>query len=320
MKKVTELMIDPEFQSQIPPLTDEEFEQLRDNILSDGEVYEPIVTWGGTIIDGHNRWRIIREHWEMLKDRYHVKEMAFPDKWTAFDWMYRKQLGRRNLTEERKTYMIGKMYEVRKKTEAFKGNQYTKSGGTQNGHHQKPHRKKGKTASIIGEELGIGANTVRRAEEYARGVDTLKGVSTDAAEILLKGESAITKEKVRRIPRMEPKDIEVLAGAIVTGGPVPRQGLNQEHKPRGWTKEDRAERAKLEAIAADMYDRSTVPAYTVESLVDDIQLCAGEFVHQIKNTLKDRSTVLVGENKTIIADAIDLYIIKEIKKVRDLLK
>ena len=48
------LRIDPEFRDKIPPLTDAEFEQLRENILNDGEVYEPIAVWNGTIVDGHN--------------------------------------------------------------------------------------------------------------------------------------------------------------------------------------------------------------------------------------------------------------------------
>ncbi len=30
------LKTDPEFQAQIPPLTEEEFDQLRENILEDG--------------------------------------------------------------------------------------------------------------------------------------------------------------------------------------------------------------------------------------------------------------------------------------------
>ena len=31
------LKIDPEFQSQIPPLTDDEFKQLEENILKEGQ-------------------------------------------------------------------------------------------------------------------------------------------------------------------------------------------------------------------------------------------------------------------------------------------
>ncbi len=32
------LKIDPEFQSQIPPLTDDEFKQLEENILKEGKL------------------------------------------------------------------------------------------------------------------------------------------------------------------------------------------------------------------------------------------------------------------------------------------
>ena len=79
------LKVDPEFQAQIPPLTEEEFEQLRENILADGQVYEPIIAWNGTILDGHHRWSIIQENWDVLKGRYSIIDMDFPDRWAASD-------------------------------------------------------------------------------------------------------------------------------------------------------------------------------------------------------------------------------------------
>ena len=54
-----ELKIDPEFEVRIPPLTKEEFEKLEENILDDGMFYTPILVWGKTIIDGHNRYRFL---------------------------------------------------------------------------------------------------------------------------------------------------------------------------------------------------------------------------------------------------------------------
>lgn len=53
-----QLRIDPEFESRIPPLTDDEFIQLEENILADGVIISPIIVWGEVIIDGHNRFRI----------------------------------------------------------------------------------------------------------------------------------------------------------------------------------------------------------------------------------------------------------------------
>ena len=57
-----ELRIDPEFESRIPPLTDDEFQQLEENILADGKIISPIIVWGDVIIDGHNRFRIAEKH------------------------------------------------------------------------------------------------------------------------------------------------------------------------------------------------------------------------------------------------------------------
>ena len=40
------LKIDPEFQSQFPPLTDDEFKQLEENILKEGKLLSPLIVWG----------------------------------------------------------------------------------------------------------------------------------------------------------------------------------------------------------------------------------------------------------------------------------
>ena len=57
-----ELKIDPEFVDKIPPLTAEEFQQLENNILADGLVISPIITWNDVIVDGHNRYEICHAH------------------------------------------------------------------------------------------------------------------------------------------------------------------------------------------------------------------------------------------------------------------
>ena len=56
------LKIDPEFQSQIPPLTDDEFKQLEENILKEGKLLSPLIVWGNTLVNGHNRYEIVQEH------------------------------------------------------------------------------------------------------------------------------------------------------------------------------------------------------------------------------------------------------------------
>lgn len=206
------LRIDPEFRDKIPPLTDAEFEQLRENILNDGEVYEPIAVWNGTIIDGHNRWRIIQEHPEIP---YKVKEMDFADKWEAAEWMYRKQLGRRNLSDEQKKYMIGKMYEARKQ---HVGNHAERGADGRYLSDQNGHLGGKTTRESLANELGVGEGTVQRAEKFAKGVDAINNEFPEAANKVLRGGSGITKEFVASIPSM-PEEQKMQAIEAVNSGP-----------------------------------------------------------------------------------------------------
>jgi len=301
-----ELLIDPEFRDKIPPLTEDEFKQLRENILSDGEVYEPIAVWNGTIIDGHNRWKVVQEHPEIP---YRIKEMDFADKWEAFDWMYRKQLGRRNLTDEQRTVLMGKLYEARKKThgasDGFRGNRFVSA---QDGHLVKASTK---TAEILAEELGVGHNTVKRAEKFANGIDTLTEVSPEAAQKVLGGASGAPKQLIRELPKMDKKSVQTVAEAIMSGE-MKSKDTRTRH---GWTKADRESRAKTDAIIADMMDASTVPEFTIDYLIEDIEANGMEYVSLLRNTLIDRSILLTTENKPSIAVAIE-KIVSEIESVK----
>ena len=93
--------IDKEFQSLIPPLTDDEYMRLEKSILSEG-VREPIITWNDTIIDGHNRWNICQKHGIECP---HV-ERAFESRDAAKIWIYGNQLGRRNLEPGQKAALV----------------------------------------------------------------------------------------------------------------------------------------------------------------------------------------------------------------------
>jgi hypothetical protein len=83
-----------ELEVLIPPLTSEEFKQLERNILEEG-IRDPLVTWNGILVDGHNRYRIAQEH-DM---NYVTVEKEFTDMNSVKEWMVNNQLGRRNLPE-----------------------------------------------------------------------------------------------------------------------------------------------------------------------------------------------------------------------------
>ena len=53
--KLSQLKIDPEFQSKIPPLQFEEEQQLEQNIIAEGRLLNPIITWNGYILCPESR-------------------------------------------------------------------------------------------------------------------------------------------------------------------------------------------------------------------------------------------------------------------------
>lgn len=85
------LKINKEFQSLIPPLSIEEYQQLEKNIIADG-CREPLVVWQGTIVDGHNRYKICTEH----NIPFNIVEKQFDSEEDAIHWIILNLLGRRN--------------------------------------------------------------------------------------------------------------------------------------------------------------------------------------------------------------------------------
>jgi len=101
---LNDLRIDPEFEEKIPPLTEDEFLLLEQNIVVDGEVLDPLIIWNNTILDGHNRYRIadllsynILERKEnrgafdfvVIADKKRITRESF-ERWYAGQSKYRK--------------------------------------------------------------------------------------------------------------------------------------------------------------------------------------------------------------------------------------
>ena len=83
-----------EFKNLIPPLTMDEFRLLEISIINEG-CRDAILTWGGFIIDGHNRFEICDKH----GIEFSTKEIAFDSEDAVKVWMIDNQNGRRNLTD-----------------------------------------------------------------------------------------------------------------------------------------------------------------------------------------------------------------------------
>lgn len=213
-----DLIIDPEFRDKIPPLSADEFSKLEENILADGEVREPLVCWRNTIIDGHHRWKIIQKHPEIP---YKIKQMEFADKWAAIAWMCSNQLGRRNLTDAQRAYLLGKQYEAQKMA----------AGGDRKSSRQNDDLKGLKTKDIIAKEHHVGGSTVERAEHFAKGLDEADRVSPGIKQAVLTGEVKAPKQVIADIRKLPEEKRPAAVEAIKRGEIREAQRLTQPGKP-----------------------------------------------------------------------------------------
>jgi len=113
------IVIDPEYQSLIPALGQQEFEDLTQAILRDGcreplAVMEDVDDRGDVcyvLLDGHNRHQIC----EALGLPYEMRVIhGLMSRDEIRQWIIQNQLGRRNLTADQMAYYRGEQYRLRK--------------------------------------------------------------------------------------------------------------------------------------------------------------------------------------------------------------
>lgn len=119
MLKSDELIIDKEFEGLLPVLTPDESENLEQSILKNG-LLDPIKIWEEPktgrfiIIDGHNRYRILKKNNISLNywDYKIIYADELPTRNDVKRWMLEQQLGRRNLSDIEKYEIVQKFKSV----------------------------------------------------------------------------------------------------------------------------------------------------------------------------------------------------------------
>jgi hypothetical protein len=179
--------IDPEIAGLLPPLSPEELLQLETSLREKDGCRDALVVWTetGILLDGHNRLAIC----EKYNIRYHTHHLHFPSRAAAIQWVIDNQLGRRNLTDERRAYYRGQEYLNQRKPH---GGQVP--GGSDQSDHSLP--KEGKTAERVAEKHGVGPATVRRDAAFAQAVDVIGATDPQRKEEILAGRSGQTRGQV----------------------------------------------------------------------------------------------------------------------------
>lgn len=201
------LQIDPEFESKIPPLTDDEYRQLEDNIVSEGVVLMPLIVWNGTIVDGHNRYKIAQVHPGIIFD---TLEKEFDNRYEALAWICKNQLGRRNLTSIQKKMLVGDQYEAEKM--AHGGDR--KSEGSKSSGQSDPMISDHATRARVAAETNTSESFVKRAGQYSKGVTAAEEVSPGFRQEVLSGKITPTQKEMQAVARASPDERKSLMDRI----------------------------------------------------------------------------------------------------------
>lgn len=195
------LIVLPELRNLIPPLREDEFQQLESNLLANG-IKDPLTIWETTaatvvdglptdssshrlltdqdtsdkvyvLIDGHNRYDLAKTH----RLDYRINIIDFENLDAVRDYMINFQLGRRNLTPEQASYLRGLRYNKLKE-----GNRTDRIN----------------VAQQLAEEYNVSTRTIKRDSDYAKGME---GLSPELKNEVLAGKAKLPKAAAKTLAK-----------------------------------------------------------------------------------------------------------------------
>ncbi|MDD2692329.1 MAG: plasmid replication/partition related protein, partial [Simplicispira sp.] len=89
------IVVNPDLQAYIDPLTPEEYAALERSILAEG-CRDALVLWGEVLVDGHNRYGICQKHGIAFQT---VQNTRFTSMEDVHLWMIEQHLGRRSVSD-----------------------------------------------------------------------------------------------------------------------------------------------------------------------------------------------------------------------------
>ena len=119
-----------------------------------------------------------------------IVEMHFASREDAHDWIIDNQLGRRNETPKRKSYLRGKQYRSKKKTH----------GGDRKSSRQNDDLK---TTEKLAAKHGVSPKTIKRDAEFSESVDEIEKNVPGAKRDALSGK--LTRAKVKEVAALPPE-------------------------------------------------------------------------------------------------------------------
>lgn len=194
------MKLDSEFRQLIPPLANEEYQQLEQNIIDEG-CRDALVTWNDILLDGHNRYEICTKNDIPFK----TTSIELENRNTAKMWIIKNQFGRRNISNYSKGILVLKLEEVF--SEKAKDKEFERK--TTFPKSEKSNLEEFNTMKEIAKLAGIGHDNLARVKVIER------EASPEQKEELVKKTKTINKV-YREIRPLKPKE-EVIEEAMKGG-------------------------------------------------------------------------------------------------------
>jgi hypothetical protein len=170
-----------------------------------------------------SHWAIRLVLFADLSLKFQVVERHFESLDEVLIWVDRNQLGRRNLTDEQRAVVMGRLYKTVKQNPLLNLKQF-QTDNSDRVLNLSTRRGSAATARAVAEQLGVGQATVRRAEKFADTVEELQQISPQAAERVLRGE---VRDALTELPKVPKEALSFVAEKIEEGKRVIKEILRE---------------------------------------------------------------------------------------------
>lgn len=329
-----ELKIDPEFEDLFDPKTSDEVDELERNMIAYGGAYEAIKVWNDngvqTILDGHNRWRVIQKHPEL---EYTIQEIkTVHSRLEAKIWILENAYVSKTLSSIRKieiAEMLRPLYEEQaKKRQGERTDLNIVLPGAQS--------ESGKVVEKIARIAGVGRATVQRYEAVMKegtpeqiaamksGAKAIKTVYNEIRPPKPKQqeapedqneeevETSLTKEQIDGIQKFANEHPEMSYHELARHLPYSRKTITrwvvqgnenvpEQEKQHSECGEKIVQGIKLTKRIAEidrlMSDPSKKCTYTTNDAEEEFEVIMNEFMSKIRRVIEVRSDVVKGNKK-----------------------
>ncbi len=194
-KKSKDYATDPVFERYVQPYDKNASQQLLNAILDDidGRV---VHVWRGIHLNDKTKYEICLKHGIDIK----IKEFSFSGRNSAAYYICSKELGRKDLCEDYRKYLIGLSFHYKELIESR--DVFRRPVG------------KNKMAAELGKTIGIAGGTVLKYNQYSDAMDLIFERDPAFAKKILMGGVKVSHENVVELSRLRTEEIRAVARAV----------------------------------------------------------------------------------------------------------